>query len=51
LEWRDSPEASIADRIWVVIKTLASQVKPVAIFVKEQWLKHAWPVINSLFKK
>jgi len=51
LEWRDSPEASIADRIWVVIKTLASQVMPAAIFVKEQWIKHAWPVINSLFKK
>ena len=51
LEWRDSPEASIADRIWVVIKTFASQVKPAAVFVKEQWLKHAWPLINSLFKK
>ena len=51
LEWRDSPEASIADRIWVVIKTLASRVKPAAVFVTEQWLKHGWPVIKDLFKK
>jgi hypothetical protein len=51
LQWRDSPEASIADRIWVVIKALASQVKPAVAFVTEQWLKHVWPVIKGLFKK
>lgn len=51
LQWRDSPEASIADRIWVVIKTLASQIKPAAAFATEQWLKHGWPVIKDLFKK
>ena len=51
LQWRDSPEASIADRIWVVVKTLASQIKPAVTFVTEQWLKHGWPVIKGLFKK
>jgi hypothetical protein len=51
LQWRDSPEASIADRIWVVIKTLASQIKPAAAFATELWLKHGWPVIKDLFKK
>ena len=51
LEWRDSPEASIADRIWVVLKTLTRQIKPAALFVKEQWLKHGWPVIKNLIKK
>jgi hypothetical protein len=51
LEWRDSPEASIADRIWVVVKTLASQVKPTVTFVTEQWLKHGWPVVKGLFEK
>jgi hypothetical protein len=51
LQWRDSPEASIADRIWVVLKTLASQIKPAAAFATEQWLKYGWPVIKGLFKK
>jgi len=51
LQWRDSPEASIADRIWVILKTLASQVKPAVAFVTEQWLKHVWPVIKDLIKK
>ena len=50
LQWRDSPEASVADRIWVVVKTLASQIKPVAALVTELWLKHGWPVIKGLFK-
>jgi hypothetical protein len=51
LQWRDSPEASIADRIWLVLKTLASQIKPTVAFLTEQWLKHAWPIIKNLFKK
>jgi hypothetical protein len=51
IKWRDSSESSIADQIWDVIKKVARQVIPIAVFVKEQWLIQAWPVIKDLFKK
>ena len=56
LQRRDSTDASIADRIWAVIKTLASSIKPATVFAIEQWqtqgkpmLKSVWTLINSLF--
>jgi hypothetical protein len=51
LEWRDSPEASVADRVWFALKALASQLKPAAAYVTKQWLTHGWPVIKDLVKK
>jgi hypothetical protein len=49
LQRRDSTDASIADRVWDVTKTLASLIKPAAVFAKQQWLTHAWPVLSKLF--
>jgi len=49
LQRRDSPDASIADRVWEVIKALARSIKPAALFVKEQWLIHGWPLVKNLF--
>ena len=49
LQQRDSTDASVADRVWVVIKTLASSIKPATVFVAEQWLTRVWPLINNLF--
>ncbi len=51
IKWRDSSESSIADQIWDVVKKVARQIIPIAVFVKEQWLIQAWPVIKDLFKK
>ena len=51
LEWRDSPEASIADRMWVVIKTFAGAVKPAIHWLASQWATHGWPWLQSMFKK
>lgn len=51
LEWRDSPEASIADRMWVVIKTFAGTIKPTIGYAKQLWLKHGWPLLKGVFKK
>ncbi|MGZ8227032.1 MAG: hypothetical protein ACXWT3_10390, partial [Methylococcaceae bacterium] len=51
LQWRDSPEASIPDRIWTLVKTLARQIKPAAAYATDLWLTHAWPLLKGLFKK
>ena len=51
IEWRDSPEASIADRVWALLKGLPSQVKPVSVFLKAQWLEKVWPVLQGFLKK
>ena len=50
LQCRDSPEASIADRIWVVIKTLASYVKSAGDFVIQQWLTRGLSLLKDLLK-
>ncbi len=51
LEWRDSPEASIPDRLWILIKILASQIRPTGVMLRRHWLKHVWPVIIEQLKK
>jgi hypothetical protein len=51
LTWRDSPDASVADRLWLFIKTVVSQLKPTAIILKEFVLKYAVPLMKDLFKK
>ncbi|CAG1020995.1 hypothetical protein DOJK_00705 [Patescibacteria group bacterium] len=48
LQHRDSTDASIADRIWVVIKTLAGYCKPAACFVVEQWRVQGLPRMQAL---
>ena len=51
LEWRDSPEASIPDRLWILIKILANQIRPTGVMLRRRWLKHVWPVIIEQLKK
>ncbi len=51
LEWRDSPEASIPDRLLALIKVLIAEIKPASQYVLKQWLTHVWPVIKSKLKK
>ena len=51
LEWRDNPEASIPDRLWILIKILASQIRPTGVMLRRRWLKHVWPVIIEQLKK
>lgn len=51
IQWRDSPEASFADRLWFYVKAFAKQIKPAAAFVTEQWLTQAWPVVKDWLKK
>ncbi|MGZ5008292.1 MAG: hypothetical protein ACXWFI_11715 [Methylobacter sp.] len=51
LQWRDSSETSVADRVWFYIKVLAKQVKSAGAFAMEQWLIHGWPVIRNWLKK
>jgi hypothetical protein len=51
LQWRDSPDASIPDRLWVFIKMLGSQIRPAGEMLKGLWLKHVWPVIIEQVKK
>ena len=51
LEWRDSPEASIPDRLWILIKILGSQIRPTGVMLRRHWLKHVWPVIIEQLKK
>ena len=48
LQMRDSSDASVADRVWLVIKTLVRSVKPVALFIWQQWLTHGLPFIKNL---
>ncbi|WP_333875027.1 hypothetical protein [Methylobacter sp.] len=51
LQWRDSSQASVADRAWFYIKVLAEQIKLATTFVTEQWLTRGWPVVKEWFKK
>ena len=51
LEWRDNGEASIPDRLLVLIKVLILEVKPAMQFIKAQWLARVWPLIESKLKK
>jgi hypothetical protein len=51
LQWRDSPDASIPDRLWVFTKMLGSQIRPAGEMLKGLWLKHVWPVIIEHVKK
>ena len=51
LEWRDSPEASIPDRLWILVKILGSQIRPTGVMLRRHWLKHVWPVIIEQLKK
>ena len=51
LQWRDSPDASIPDRLWVFTKMLGSQIRPAGEMLKGLWLKHVWPVIIEQVKK
>jgi hypothetical protein len=51
LQWRDSPDASIPDRLWVFTKMVGSQIRPVGEMLKGLWLKHVWPVIIEQVKK
>jgi len=51
LQWRDSHETSVADRLWFYTKAAAKQVKQAADFAKEQWLRHGWPVVKEWLKK
>ncbi len=51
LTWRDSADESVADRMWLFIKTVVSQLKPTAIILKEFVLKYAVPLMKDLFKK
>jgi len=51
LQWRDSQEVSIPDRIWLVAKTLAGQIKPLLALTKEMWLVHVYAYLKNLLKK
>ena len=51
LEWRDSAEASIPDRVLALFKVAIDKIKPLALILKAQWLEHVWPVIKSKLKK
>jgi hypothetical protein len=51
LQWRDSSETSVADRLWFYTKEFAKQVKLAAAFITEQWLTRGWPVVKEWFKK
>jgi hypothetical protein len=51
LQYRDSPEASFADRTWFYLKALTQQIKRAAAFAIEQWLIHGWPVVKGWLKK
>lgn len=47
LQRRDSTDASIADRAWIVIKTLAGYAKPLVSFAADKWLTIGWPVVKN----
>lgn len=51
LQWRDSPEASIADKAWLYAKALAKQMKEAAALATDQWLTYGWPVVKDWLKK
>jgi hypothetical protein len=51
LQWRDSPEASMLDKIILALKFLLKQIKPVACYVWQLWLTHGLPLVKGLFKK
>ena len=51
LKWRDSTDASAVDKLWSLVKTLPSKIRPVTVLTIDLWLQHVWPVIMGLFKK
>ncbi len=51
LQWRDSQETSLPDRIWAVVKALAGQMKPLLALAKEMWLIKMYPLLKKLLKK
>lgn len=51
LQWRDSPDASVVDRLLLMVKTLACQIKPAAAYLADLWKTQAWPFVKGLFKK
>lgn len=51
LQWRDSMETSVADRLWFYTKEFAKQVKLAAAVAMEQWLTRGWPVVRDWLKK
>lgn len=51
LQWRDSVETSVADRLWFYTKEFAKQVKLAAAVAMEQWLTRGWPVVKDWLKK
>ncbi len=51
LQWRDSPDASLVDKLLLALKAISSQTKPAAAYVSDLWLTHVWPVVKGLFKK
>ncbi|HEY8095912.1 MAG TPA: hypothetical protein VIE65_07410 [Methylobacter sp.] len=51
LQYRDSTDASFADRTWFYLKALAKQAKLAAAFTTEQWLTRGWPVVKEWLKK
>lgn len=48
LEWRDSPEASIADKSWLTIKKLTHYLM---IIIVDLWLTKGWPLIKPYIAK
>ncbi len=51
LQWRDSPEASVADKLASYGKALAKRIKRVAAVAIQQWLTHGWPLVKDWLKK
>ncbi|GAB6139812.1 hypothetical protein JCM14076_05410 [Methylosoma difficile] len=51
LEWRDSHEEFLSDKLLAIVKTMAGQLKPALAFVKDAWLAKALPWLKSLVKK
>jgi hypothetical protein len=51
LQWRDSAETSVADRLWFYLKVLAKQTKQAIVIATEYWLMHAWPVVKAWLNK
>jgi hypothetical protein len=51
LQYRDSTDASFADRTWFYLKALAKQAKLTATFATDQWLTRGWPVVKEWLKE
>lgn len=51
LEWRDSPDATLVDRLLEVARQLPHHACTAAKWLSEQWRVRVWPLINSLIDK